>query len=161
MKRLRFVLAAVLLLAAGAAFAADQVSVNVEKTQVRATASALGKLLGVLAYGDRVTVLEQTADKAWIKVSSAVKALEGWVRASVLQKKEIVMKTGTQSAATSASSGDVTLAGKGFNKEVEAQYKADQKLDYTWVDKMETFTVTQDQVASFYKAGGLKEGGAQ
>jgi hypothetical protein len=161
MRRLHFVLAAVLLLAAGTGFAADQVSVNVSQTQVRATASALGKLLGVLGYGDRVTVLEQTADKAWTKVSSAAKSLEGWVRASVLQKKEIVMKTGSTAAETSASSGDVALAGKGFSKEVEAQYKADTKLDYAWVDRMESFVVSPEQVASFYKAGGLMEGGAQ
>jgi hypothetical protein len=166
MTRSRALIAVLLVLAAGSAFAADpsQMSVTVKETQVRATASYLGKLVGVLAYGDKVTILEQPADapKGWLKVSSPAKKLQGWVNASALTKKDIVMKAGTEIAETSASSGDVALAGKGFNSDVEAQYKKDQKLDYTWVDKMEAFKVPPEQVAAFLTSGGLsQQGGAK
>jgi hypothetical protein len=70
------------------------------------------------------------------------------------------MSAGSQAASQTASSGDVAAAGKGFNKEVEAQYQQDQKLDYTWVDRMEAFKVPPQQVAAFISAGGLNEGGA-
>ncbi len=56
--RLYLLVAAVLLLAAGAAFA-DEMSVTVQQTQVREKPSFLGKILGVLKYADRVTVLDR------------------------------------------------------------------------------------------------------
>jgi len=56
----------------------------------------------------------------------------------------------------------VALAGKGFNKEVEAQYKDEKQLDYTWVDRMEGYRVSPEQVLAFLQAGGLPvPGGAQ
>ena len=168
MMRMRVCIVAMLLYAAaaGTTFAADQkqMSVTVKETQILATPSALGKLVGALVYGDRVTVLDQPADapKGWLKVKSSNGKLEGWVRSSALTKKEIAMSAGSQTASQSASSGDVALAGKGFNKDVEAQYKQDQKLDYTWVDKMEAFKVPPQQVAAFITSGGLNQpGGAQ
>ena len=165
MMRVRAYILVVLLCAAaaGTAFAADQkqMSVTVKETQVRATPSYLGKLLGVLAYGDKVTVLDQPADapKGWLKVSGPAKKLQGWVNTSALTQKEIVLKSGTEKVQQDASSGEVALAGKGFNADVEAQYKQDQKLDYTWVDKMEAYTVSPQQVSAFLSAGGLTEQG--
>jgi hypothetical protein len=170
--RMRFFVAAALLLAAGAAFAADsaQLSVTVKETQILATPSALGTLVGVLAYGDKVTVLDQPASarKGWLKVKSSDGTLQGWVRAGDLTKRVVAMSAGSQAASQTASSGDVAAAGKGFNKEVEAQYSQDQKLDYTWVDIMQgdkeekkEFKVSPQQVAAFITAGGLNEGGAQ
>jgi hypothetical protein len=152
-----------LALAAGSAFAADSAqSVTIKEAQILATPSALGKLVGVLAYGDKVTVLDQPANapKGWLKVKSSDGKLQGWIRSSALTKKDIAMSAGSQTASQTASSGDVAAAGKGFNKEVEAQYQQDQKLDYTWVDKMESFKVPPQEVAAFIAAGGLNEGGA-
>ncbi len=52
--------------------------------------------------------------------------------------------------------------GKGFNSDVEKQYKENEHLDYTWVDKMEQFEVDPQQVSLFMTQGGLSEqGGAQ
>ena len=68
--RKRFLVAAALLLAAGAVFAADQMSVTVQQTSVRDKPSFLGKILGTLKYADRVTVLDQPAGapKSWMKI---------------------------------------------------------------------------------------------
>jgi uncharacterized protein YgiM (DUF1202 family) len=165
MTKSRFFIAVLLVLAAGAAFAADatQLSVTVKETQILDKPSALGKVLGLLAYGEKVTVLDQPAgaSKAWLRVKSSDGKLQGWVRSSALTKKEISMSAGTQTASQSASSADVAAAGKGFNKEVEAQYSKDQKLDYTWVDKMEAFKVPPEQVAAFMTSGGLREPGGE
>jgi len=154
------ILAAVLLLAAAAGFAAEQMSVNVRETQVRATPTYLGKVLAVARYGDRLEVLQ--VQGAWARVALPGGKVQGWVSLSTLQKKRIALTAGEAGATSVASSGEVALAGKGFNKEVEAQYRDEKQLDYTWVDNMEKFRVSPEQVLAFLKAGGLPvEGGAQ
>ncbi len=131
MSRVCPVVAACLMLASAAAFAADQpkMSVTVQEVKVRATPSALGKIVGTLVYGDRVTVLDQPAGspQTWRKVNMPEKGIQGWVSLSALTEKEIKLQAGSQTAQTGASSGEVALAGKGFNEEVEKQYKADGK----------------------------------
>jgi hypothetical protein len=165
MMRIRFSIAAALLLAACTALTAapKQMSVTVQQTQVRDKPSYLGRTLGVLAYGDRVTVLDQPAGspKDWLKIQGPDGKLQGWVNASALTEKRISLKAGA-AVDSSASSGEVVAAGKGFNADVEAQYKKEQKLDYAWVDKMEAFVVTPEQVSAFLAQGGLAgEGGAK
>jgi SH3-like domain-containing protein len=157
----RSILAAALLLAAAAAFAAPkQMSVNVKETQVRATPSYLGKILAVVKYGDRLEVVQEQS--GWAKVSLQGGKLQGWVSLSALQDKRIALTAGQAGSTSGASSGEVALAGKGFNKEVEAQYKDEKQLDYTWVDRMEGYRVSPEQVLVFLQAGGLPvPGGAQ
>ena len=167
MRILRLCIAACLLLAAGIVFAADQkqMSVTVKETPVRATPSYLGKILGTLKYADRVTVLEQPAGspKGWLKVRGPDGKLQGWASLSALQEKMIALKSGSEKVAQGASTGEVALAGKGFNESVEKEYKAEGKVDYTWVDRMQQIVVTPDQLAAFISQGGLAapEGGAQ
>jgi len=161
MRNLRFLVAAGLLLAAGAVFA-EEMSVTVKQTEVRDKPSFLGRILGApLLYGDRVTVLDKSV-KGWVKVQGPDGKLQGWVSASALQSKRIVLTSGSQNVQQGASSGEVALAGKGFNEDVEKQYKSEGKLDYTWVDRMETYNPPPDRVAAFLQQGGLNTaGGAQ
>jgi len=167
MRKLHVCIAACLLLAAGAVFAADlkQMSVTVKETPVRATPSFMGRILGTLKYTDRVTVLEQpaAATKGWLKVRGPDGKLQGWAILSALQEKMIVLKAGTENGEQGDSSGEVALVGKGFNESVEKEYKTEGKLDYTWVDRMGQFVVTPEQLAAFISQGGLSspEGGAQ
>jgi uncharacterized protein YgiM (DUF1202 family) len=152
--------AAVLFLSVAAAgFSAPAtMSVTVKETQIRATPSFLAKALAVLAYGDQVQVLDTKGDWARVSLPSGK---EGWVSLKALTEKKIVLKSGAD-VSTSASSGEVALAGKGFNADVEAQYKQEQNLDYTWVDAMEAVKVTTAQIDSFLTKGGLTEqGGAE
>jgi len=149
-----------LLAAAGAAFAAPQaMSVQVKEVQARATPSFLGKVVGTLAYGDRVSVLETRS--GWARVSLPSGKGEGWVNLTALTEKTVVLKSG-QNVEQTASSGEVSLAGKGFNSQVEAQYKEEQKLDYTPVDAMEKMSVSPAELSAFIAQGGLtEEGGAE
>ena len=160
-------LAAVCLAACMAlALAADQgqkMTITVKSTQVRSTPTYLGKVLGTLAYGDVVTVGAQPADapESWVKVTGPNGKLQGWVSSSTLMITDVKLKA-TASASQTASSSDVSLAGKGFNADVEAQYSQNSKLDYTWVNKMETYSASLDVVFSFITKGGLHtEGAAQ
>jgi uncharacterized protein YgiM (DUF1202 family) len=163
--RLALLAAAALLLAAGAAFA-ESMSVTVKQTQVREKPSYLGRILGLLSYADRVTVLQKSG--AWMRIQGPDGKLTGWVNASALTTKKIELAAGSENVQQSASSGEVALAGKGFNEAVEKEYKADGKLDYTWVDRMGQMTVTPEQLQAFVAKGGLAdpeggsaEGGAQ
>jgi len=149
---------------AGAATAfgagATTMSVQVKNGQIRATPSFLGKVVAPLSYGDRVQVLETRSD--WMNVTGPG-GQSGWVHSSALTKKRIVMSSGSQDVQTGASGDELALASKGFNSDVEAQFKKDNKsVDFTWVDKMEKYKVSPDEVMAFLKEGGVKpaEGGA-
>jgi hypothetical protein len=164
MRKMRWCLAACLLLTAGALFAANQqMSVTVKTARVLATPSYTGRLVGTLSYGDRVTILDQPAGspKGWLKIAGPDGKLQGWVNATALTEKEIVVKASSD-VQQSASSSDVAAAGKGFNADVEAQYSKDQNLDYTWVNTMEKYEVPPEKVDAFITAGGLTvTGGAE
>jgi len=150
------VVAALLVLFAGTALAGS-LNVQVRNGKVRATPSQLGKVVADVAYGAKVEA--GTLQNGWYPVTLP-DGKTGWLHESALTKKRIVMSAGTGDAATGASSDEVALAGKGFNAQVEAKMKADGKLDYTWVDRMAAFKVSEDQIASF-RAQGKLPGGAQ
>jgi uncharacterized protein YgiM (DUF1202 family) len=134
-------------------------SVQVKTGQVRETPSFLGKVIEPLNYGDRVEVLENQGD--WSKVTTAG-GQTGWVHTSALTKKKIAMKAGGQDAQTAASGDELALAGKGFNSDVEADFKAkNRNVDFTWVNKMEKIKVQPSAMQQFLKDGGIQpsEGG--
>ena len=49
----------------------------------------------------------------------------------------------------------MALAGKGFNAEIEAEYKKNGKVNYAAVDKLEKNLVSFDTVFEFMEAGKL------
>ena len=118
MRRLRILFLALLVLSTAAAWAeqAKSMSVNVKEAQVRATPSYLGKVLGTLVYGDQVQVLETQKD--WMRVNAPAKGLSGWLNQSALTAKKVVLSSGSETAGQNASSGEVALAGKGFNSQI-------------------------------------------
>ena len=150
---------------AGAATAfgagAAAMSVQVKNGQIRATPSFLGKVVAPLSYGDRVQVLETRND--WMNVTGPG-GQSGWVHSSALTKKKIVMSSGSQDVQTGASGDELALASKGFNSDVEADFKSKNKdIDFTWVDRMEKYKVSPQEMRQFLKEGGVQpsEGGAQ
>ncbi len=135
-------------------------SVQVKEGQLRSTPSFLGKIIANPSYGDRVEIIQDQG--SWKKV--AVGGVQGWMHTSALTTKTIVLKAGAQDVRTSATGGELALAGKGFSEEVEKQYKSlNQNLDYTWVDRMEKFQVSPEQMQAFLKQGNVipAEGGAK
>ena len=148
------VIAALLVFSVGVAFAA-QMSVQVRGCKVRATPSQLGRVVATVAYG---AVVEAGAPQnGWYSVTTA-DGKTGWLHESALSKKPIAMRAGATDAATGVSSDEVALAGKGFNEQVEAKLKKDGKLDYTWVDRMATFTAAADRIEQFRTQGHLAGG---
>jgi hypothetical protein len=107
---------------------------------------------GTLNYGDRVTVLQVSGKN--VEVRSAVNAsISGWTASANLSAKQIV------SANTStATAKEVSLAGKGFNQEIENAYKAEGDLNYADVDKTEAISVSDDDLKKFLEDGHLVMG---
>lgn len=137
-----------------AAFAVGQsmMSVQVRKGEIRLTPSFLGRIVALLSYGDRVYVLEQKG--SWTKVGLSRGVSDGWIHSSALTRKKIILKAGAQDVQTAASSDELALAGKGFNQQVESEFRAkNPNLDFTWVDRMEKFVVSEKQMKKFLKKG--------
>ena len=138
-------------------FAQEEMSITVRETQVRNNPSFLGKPTGTLVYGDRVLVLEEKNGWAFIHFAdpNGEADREGWVHGSALTEKEIILADAGREVGTGADAREVALAGKGFNKEVEARYKSEYDLDFTWIDRMEAFGRTREELVTFLVAGEL------
>ena len=54
--------------------------------------------------------------------------------------------------------GEVALAGKGFNQEVEDTYKAKGEYNFGDVDRVEAIVADEDELARFIKEGLLSAG---
>ena len=140
-------------LMATGAWAVTEMSVQVRDGQLRNRASFLGTVVGTVAYGDRVTVNQTQA--GWCEVTLAGKT--GWIHESALTPKKVVLASGGADARVqSVGSEEVALAGKGFSKEVESEYKKQNpQLDFTWVDWMGRQIVPSEQLVEFLKQGDL------
>lgn len=147
-----------LALTAGVTFAQSEMSVTVKETQVRERPSFLAKVMATVKYGDRLKVLN--TQSGWVQVQSG--GQQGWVSSSALTEKKIVFQAGSSNVSSSASSSEVALAGRGFNKEVEDQYASDQNLDYAGVDRMERYGKDAGMLIAFMDAAKLRfdQGGA-
>jgi hypothetical protein len=144
-----------------AAFAAGQkmMSIQVNTGVVRVAPSFLGGIVTQLSYGDRVLVLEEK--ESWTKVNLSWNAVKGWIHSSALTPKKIVLKAGTEDVEVAASGEEIALAGKGFNQQVESEFRAkNTNLDFTWIDRMEKCVISERQMKQFLKEGELSwEGG--
>ena len=128
-------------------------SVQVRDGQLRATPSFLGAVVGALNYGDQVDVQQQQGD--WMQVNT--KGQQGWVHNSALTTKSVSVGGGGKDAQLKASGKEVALAGKGFNAEVEAQYrKGHQNANYAAVDQMEGVRISPQEMVAFLEQGEVK-----
>lgn len=151
----RMIMAAMAVLAAAgiATAGAETMSVQVRSGQVRATASYLGAVIAELPYGTAVQV--ETPSKPWMRVKLP-DGRSGWMHESALVKGRLELKGGGTVQA-GASVGEVALAAKGFTQQVETEYrKQNPTLNFTWVDRMESYRVTPAEAQAFLRAGRLQ-----
>ena len=145
-----------------AVFAVEQkmMSIQVKNGDVRSSPSFLGKIVGQLKYGDQVAV--QNVKGSWYFIDRPEGSTDGWMHSSALSVKKIVLNPGASDAEQAASSDEITLAGKGFNQQVENDFKSkNPQVDFTWIDKMEKMTVSQNQIQAFIKEGQLAPKGGE
>jgi SH3-like domain-containing protein len=152
-KRWVWTLAVALLAGTALAAAVQTMSVQIRNGQIRSSPSFLGTVVATVNYGDRLEVTGQQG--VWTQVKSAAGAA-GWIHQSALTTKRIVMSAGSENVRTGASGEELALAGKGFNPEVEAQFKAqNRQIRFEPVDRMERQKVTADEMKAFLREGQL------
>ena len=133
-------------------------SIQVKKGAVRSSPSFLGKIVTQLKYGDRVAV--QNAKGSWSFITRPSGKTDGWMHNSALSVKKIVLNPGASDVKQAASSDEITLAGKGFNQQVENEFKSkNPQVDFTAINKMEKMSVSQNQIQAFIKEGQLSPKG--
>ncbi len=146
-------LAASLVWAAWAGAAAQMMSVQVREGQLRGQPSFLAAVLATLPYGSQVQVIEEQG--GWRKVGAG--QTTGWMHLSALSEKKIELKPGAGQVQGGASREELALAGKGFNKDVEADFKAkNREANFAAVDQMEqSHLMGEAQLAEFLQEGGV------
>lgn len=135
---------AALLLSPALSLAASQM-VEVQQAPLRSEPTFFSKIITNVSYHNSVDVTEERG--AWRLVK--FKQQQGWMHISALLSSNVRLNAG-QSLSDSISSKDVSLAGKGFTKEVEDAFKKHHRgISFAWVDKMEKVKITSPELEKF------------
>lgn len=141
------------LLVPGLSPAADSARVIVRENAIREQCRFFAPVKAKIRYNDLLTILSKSGD--WYKVS--FKGVKGCVHKSAIEEKSFKLGGGFASGG-GPSKDEVSLAGKGFNPQVEASYKGSHPdLDFRSVDAIEHYQVGSDALTEFLKNGGLSE----
>jgi hypothetical protein len=152
MRNLLIIISAVLVLAP-LARGEETLNIKVEKTCIRPTPSFFVGCEDPLTRGDQVTSLEESG--AWYRVKTATQG-EGWLHSSAVDKRSWSLPLAGGSS--EVSSYEASLAGKGFNEEVEGEYKSQHAgLNYDAVDELEQIEVSLEEIQVFVEEGRLGE----
>lgn len=150
----------VLLLAATTAWAAGQLlTVQTQDAQMRKSASFTSSQTARLLYGDTVTVLEEKGD--WYRVSG--QGASGWMHNSAFAGSGgAPLSAGSGNVDPKVSEREVSMAGKGFNSQVEQAYRSAHPEGYAKVDAMLRINFSPSELEAFLAAGrNSRQGGAQ
>ncbi|MBF0211319.1 MAG: SH3 domain-containing protein [Desulfamplus sp.] len=129
-------------------------NIIVKQGALRSKPSFIGQMITNLNYGEAVEISENS--NGWSKAKVVKTGQIGWIHTSAISKQSTALKSGDLNSGKShsATSDELALAGKGFNRQVEQQFKAQNpNVDFSWINKMETFRVSDSQIAKFLKEG--------
>lgn len=129
--------------------------VKIQTTNLRKDPKFYAQTLAVLKTGESVEQIG--TQNGWIQVKTS-QGLIGWVHLSSVAEKKFSLSAIGQPLKTQASAGEVALAAKGFNKQVEEKYKANHPdISFVWVDKMLAIKIPSSQMEIFLERGKLGE----
>ena len=145
----RLLTAAVLLLSAGAALAAT-VTVLVQETALRKRPQSYAASVGTARLGQKYETLG--LESGFYKTSA------GYIHSSAVTERRARLGSG-DAVGGGATADEVTLAGKGFNAQVEKSY-ADKNgsANFAAVNAMERRSIDESPLFEFLRAGSLLPG---
>jgi uncharacterized protein YgiM (DUF1202 family) len=147
-----------LLLSAGLLLAAETLKVRVKSTKLRSSPKFYAGSVASLQFGESLEKI--TAQGDWIQAKTTT-GTTGWIHSSAVTVPKFSLTAG-KTAQEETTADEVALAGKGFNQQVEEEYRKNSDLDYTWVDRMAQIQVTEAEMERFFREGKLGEfGGGQ
>jgi len=148
--RYRIMLLALLVVLAPVDLRAERIAVR--EGVLRQSPSPFGAIKKKIPYDTAVTV-EKKQD-GWFFITAPA---SGWLHGSAVSesKQSLRMAPGKASRAGAVADNEVALAGKGFDKNVEAAYRKEHgQLRYDLMDRVEKITVPEAEVKKFSEAGG-------
>ncbi len=142
----------VFLVCAGLLHAAETVRVITKENAVRQQCKFYSPVRAKVRYNDPLTVLSRSGD--WYKVS--FRGVSGCIHKSALASGTYRLSGTLGGRGGGASADEVSLAGKGFNPQVEAAYKGrNPGLGYRSVDEIERYQAPDETFQAFLGKGGL------
>jgi hypothetical protein len=131
--------------------AAETIQVTTRENAVRSECRFFAPVKLKVVLGDSLTVKGRKGD--WYLVSA--KGANGCIHKSAVEARSFA-SSGRGAATGGASADEVSLAGKGFNPQVEAGYrKSGKNLNYAAVDEIARISVSEKSLETFVLQGGL------
>jgi hypothetical protein len=136
---------------------AETVVVKIKTTSIRKDPKFTSAAVAPLKAGESLEKLETRS--GWIRVRTKA-GVVGWVHSTAVEARKVNLTAMDKNMQTQASAGEVALAAKGFNKQVEDKYRtSNPNLDFALVDALEKLKPTAAEVEAFLKFGRLGEFG--
>jgi hypothetical protein len=131
--------------------AAETIKVTTRENAVRSDCRFFAPVKLKVSLGDQLTVKGRKGD--WYLVSA--KGINGCIHKSAVESRSFA-SAGKGAASGGTSADEVSLAGKGFNPQVEAGYrKSNKDLNYAAVDEISHIQVGEKALETFVLQGGL------
>lgn len=147
-----FTIIVALLLWAWQLHAAETARVVTRENAIRQECRFFSPVKAKVKFNDQLVILSRVGD--WRKVS--YRGVTGCVHKSAVTEGSVSLSGGLGGKGRGASSDEVSLAGKGFNPQVEASYKNRHPgLNYAGVDTVEHYAVSDETLQAFMMKGGL------
>lgn len=133
--------------------AAETIKVTTRENAVRSDCRFFAPVKLKVSLGDQLTVKGRKGD--WYLVSA--KGVNGCIHKSAVESRSFA-SSGRRASTGGASADEVSLAGKGFNPQVEAGYRKSGKgLNYAAVDEISRISVSEKSLETFVQQGGLNQ----
>ncbi len=133
---------------------AETARVITKENAVREYCKFFAPVKAKVKYNDVLTI--KSAEGDWFKVK--YKNVEGCIHKSAIDQKEVDVSGASASGKSSATESEVSLAGKGFNPQVEASYKSKHpEANYRAVDAAESYNVPDSKISDFINSGRLNQ----
>ena len=128
--------------------------IQVRQLQVKSAPNYLSSTMGTLHYGAEVEVVSEEGN--WYRIAAPA----GYIPKNAVGRSTASVDSSPQYAARGVTHDETALAGKGFNPQVEGQYKrSSQSLAaaYRQVDRVEAIKVSDAALRSFIAQGKLNQ----
>ncbi len=133
---------------------AETVTVITKENAIREFPRFFAPVKAIVKYTDALDVITKEGD--WFKVKFKNKI--GYIHRTAVEKRTVKASVISLQKKSGTTEDEITLAGKGFNPQVEKAYRNKYpEMKYDLVDKVEKYDISEKDLISFIKAGGLSE----
>ena len=127
-------------------------TIQVREVAVKSSPNYMSSTVGKLTFGTKVDI--SSTEGNWYRIDNPA----GYIPKNVVGTSKASVDASKRYAASGVSHDETALAGKGFNPQVESQYKkssASLAAAYTQVDKVERMKVSNAALSQFIASGKL------